>query len=86
MPADIGCDTTSVNDLDALAKRVRTAHKAAQTAWSNALGHMLDAGDALLESQNRGVPGGWKRWLRENCFLGVSTAQLYTRLARHRVP
>ncbi len=84
MVADISRDTTSVNDLDTLAAAVRTAHKAAQAAWSNALGHMLDAGDALLEVQNRGVPGSWKRWLRENCLLGVSTAQLYTRLARHR--
>jgi hypothetical protein len=26
----------------------------------------------------------WKKWLRDNCFLSVSTAQLYQQLARHR--
>jgi hypothetical protein len=30
------------------------------------------------------VTGNWKRWLRESCFLGVSTALLYQRIARHR--
>jgi hypothetical protein len=30
------------------------------------------------------VTGNWKRWLRESCFLGVSTALLYQRIARRR--
>jgi hypothetical protein len=44
---------------------------------------MLEAGDALIEAQSR-VSTGWKQWLRENCFLAVSTAQLYQQFARHR--
>jgi hypothetical protein len=75
--------TPSRQVLDELAANVRRAIQAAQAEWSNALGHMLDAGDALIEAQSH-VSGGWKRWLRNNCFLGVSTAQLYMQLARHR--
>jgi hypothetical protein len=70
--------------LDELAQRIRAAHKAAQAAWSSALGHALAAGDALIKVQDRGVVVNWKRWLRENCFLAVSTAQLYVQLAHHR--
>jgi hypothetical protein len=44
---------------------------------------VLDAGDALNEAQGR-VSTNWKRWIRDNCFLAVSTAQLYQHLARHR--
>jgi hypothetical protein len=43
----------------------------------------LDIGDMLIEAQGR-VSSGWKRWLRENCFLSVRTAMLYMQLARHR--
>jgi hypothetical protein len=85
--ADIATATAKVHQdnesLEELARRVRTSCQAARAAWSNALGHTLDAGDALNEAQNR-VSTGWKRWLRENCLLGVSTAQLYQQLARHR--
>ena len=69
--------------LDELAQRVRASCQAARGAWSNALGHVLDAGDALNEAQGR-VSTGWKQWLKNNCFLGVSTALLYQQLARHR--
>jgi crossover junction endodeoxyribonuclease RuvC len=68
--------------LETLAERIRAACQAAQKAWSNALGHALDAGDALNEAQ-RHVLIGWKPWLEEN-HICVSTAQLYQQLARHR--
>jgi hypothetical protein len=69
--------------LEELAAQIRGHLKAAQTAWSNALGHVLDAGDDLIKAQTR-VTIPWKRWLKEHCFLAVSTAQLYTQLARTR--
>jgi hypothetical protein len=75
--------TATAATLDELAHRIRVASQAAREAWSNALGHALDAGDALNEAQSR-VSTGWKKWLRKNCFLGTSTAQLYQQLARHR--
>jgi hypothetical protein len=65
---------------------VRDAIKKAKAAWSNALGHAMDAGDALNRVQpliaERGI--NWKKWLRDNCFVAVSTALLYQQLARHR--
>ena len=73
--------------LAELAQMIRESMDHARTAWSNALGHGLDAGDALNAAQeqvaNKQVTN-WKKWLRDNCFLSVSTAQLYQQLARHR--
>jgi hypothetical protein len=83
MPASAPSSASQPSTLDELAFRVRKSHHAAQAAWSNALDHLLDAGDALNEAQSR-VSSNWKRWVRENCFLGVSTALLYQQLARHR--
>ena len=76
-------ESSSVNTIDELATTIRNAHKAAQLAWSNALDHVLDAGDALIKAQTR-VSSNWKRWVKDNCFLSVSTAMLYMQLARHR--
>jgi len=69
--------------LEDLARQVRAGLELARRERCNALHHDLDVGDALLEAQAR-VSTGWKRWLRENCFLSVRTALLYQRLARHR--
>ena len=73
--------------LAELAQMIRESMDHARTAWSNALGHVLDVGDALNAAQeqvaNKQVTN-WKKWLRDNCFLSVSTAQLYQQLARHR--
>jgi hypothetical protein len=81
--SDVSAAAHDVNALEELARRIRDAHQAAQAAWCNALHHALDAGDALAEAQTR-VSTGWKKWLRENCFLSVRTALLYQQLARHR--
>src|SRR5262245_26424612 len=75
--------STDQDNLADLAERIRAELQAAKTAWHNALGHALNVGQALLDAQLL-VPGNWKRWLRDNCSLSVSTAQLYQQLARHR--
>jgi len=72
-----------ISVLDQLALRIREAQQAVQTAGATALRHALEAGDALIEAQSR-VTTNWKKWLRDNCFLSVRTAQLYQQLARHR--
>ena len=72
-------------ELGELASQIRDACRRAQEAWSNALGHVLDAGDALNEAQAR-VSTGWKQWLRNNCYLPVSTAQLYQQLVFRPIP
>jgi len=69
--------------LEQLARQIREHREAARRVGLTVLGHLLDAGDALNEAQKR-VSTNWKHWLRENCFLSVSTAQLYQQLARKR--
>jgi hypothetical protein len=69
--------------LDRLARRIREEQQAVQAAGATVLRHALEAGDALIEAQSR-VTTNWKKWLRDNCFLCVRTAQLYQQLARHR--
>jgi hypothetical protein len=73
----------SIIILDELASAIRKALQASKIERCNALHHDLDAGDALIKAQAQ-VSAGWKRWLRENCFLSVRTALLYQQLARHR--
>jgi hypothetical protein len=72
--------------LDELAHIVRDEIHKARIAWSNALGHAMKAGDALIAVQLKVAERGitWKKWIKKNCFIGVSTAQLYMQLARHR--
>jgi hypothetical protein len=76
----------AAHDLDELARIVRDEIQKARVAWSNALGHAMNAGDALIAVQLKVTERGttWKKWLRENCFVAVSTAELYMQLARHR--
>ena len=69
---------------DELAAIVRDEIQQARKAWSNALGHAMNAGDALIEVQPKVAGIIWKKWLKESCFVAVSTAQLYMQLARHR--
>jgi hypothetical protein len=91
MAKNIDTDTTIVKaevDLepDELAVIVRDEIQQARKAWSNALGHAMNAGEVLIAAQLKVTERGitWKKWLKENCFIGVSTAQLYMQLARHR--
>jgi hypothetical protein len=69
--------------LEELARRIRAALQASCQERRNALRRDLDIGDMLTEAQAQ-VTTGWKRWLRENCFLSERTALLYQQLARHR--
>jgi hypothetical protein len=38
----------------------------------------------LIAAQTKISAKNWRAWLRENCFVGVSTAFLYQQFARHR--
>jgi hypothetical protein len=70
-------------ELDKLARRFRDSRKDDQEAGAALLHHILDAGDALNEAQEQ-VLTGWKRWLKDNCFVSVRTAFVYQQLANHR--
>ena len=71
---------------DELAVIIRDEIQQMRKAWSNALDHAMNAGDALTAVQPKVAERGiaWKKWLKENCFIGVSTALLYQQLAHHR--
>src|SRR5262249_54804932 len=71
------------DDLADLARQIRDHHRQIQRTLGLTLGQMLDTGDLLIAAQGL-VQSNWKKWLRTECFLGVSTAQLYQQLARHR--
>ena len=72
--------------VDELAVIVRDEIQQARKAWANALAHAMNAGDALIAVQPKVAERGiaWTKWLKENCFVAVSTAKLYMQLARHR--
>ena len=74
------------SDLNDLAAAIRAEIEKSQAAWSNALDHAMGAGDALIKVQPKVKECGlnWKKWLRQNCFVAVSTAELYMQLARAR--
>jgi hypothetical protein len=91
MLEDIGANTEIVKaeidlDVDELAVMVRDEIQEARKAWANALAHAMNAGDALIAVQPKVAERGiaWTKWLKENCFVAVSTAKLYMQLARHR--
>jgi hypothetical protein len=71
---------------DELAVIVRDEIQQTRKAWANALAHAMNAGDALIAVQPKVAERGiaWTKWLKENCFVAVSTAKLYMQLARHR--
>jgi hypothetical protein len=69
--------------LDELATLVREKLEACQKAARLTLASALDAGDALIEALSR-ISSDRQKWLRQNCFLSLSTAKLYVQLAQHR--
>jgi hypothetical protein len=81
---DINVPPADTQDLAELARRVREAHAAVRQASRTVLDRALAAGDALITAQVKISAKNWRVWLRDNCFLGVSTAFLYQQLARHR--
>jgi len=69
--------------LEKLASRIRFGIENIRASLANALANVLDVGDDLIAAQAR-VTGPWQRWLKDNCFLSLSTAKLYVQLAEHR--
>ena len=78
--------TAGAADLDEFATTIRAEIQKCRKALSNALDAAMNAGDALRVVRPyvdaAGIP--WQRWLKDNCFIGKSTALLYVQLAEHR--
>lgn len=65
-----------------LAAQANREHGLAQGSLSQALGHALEAGRALLLARDRIGHGNWLGWVRSNCQFSTRMAQNYMRLAR----
>jgi hypothetical protein len=74
-----GQDSPSVDDLVA---RIRDAHTAVTTAFSNALDRAIDAGETLIITKKSKLiaHGQWGKFL-EHCGVGARQAERYMRLA-----
>jgi hypothetical protein len=73
-------------DLDALELTdfANVEHRAYQTTQAAALGHAIDAGDALIKAKKLVGHGRWLRWVAEHCDFTDRTASNYMRLATNR--
>jgi hypothetical protein len=71
-------------ELLALAETICNKCKAVAETARVTLRAALAAGAALNQAKALVPLGGWKRWLKDNCFMSVRTAQLYQQLADHR--
>jgi hypothetical protein len=67
--------------LDGLAAYIRDAHAGFVAAFSNAIDHAIDAGQALIVAKDRTPHGQWAKLLK-HCDLGERQAERYMRLAR----
>jgi Protein of unknown function (DUF3102) len=71
--------------LPALAGEIRNEVEAAESAWQDAVGHAIRAGELLIEAKAQVKHGEWLSWLEAN-FPGFSgrSASNCMRLARNR--
>lgn len=76
-------DIATTETLEQLAQLANVAHLQATKAAHNAVGHALEAGQALLEAKKRCPPGAWHAWLNLHFRGSIRTAQSYVRLAVH---
>ena len=87
MVDDVTLHPTTVNanstDLTTLAGRVHAALASAGHATTNLIGHLCDAGDALIAAKDA-RPKGWLKWLERECNMSADKAERYMCLARHR--
>ena len=72
------------NRLPVLAAEIMRAHAEARRAAHMSLVHAIEAGEALLEAKEQMNHGEWLPWLRDNCEMSESTAQVYMRLAKYK--
>jgi hypothetical protein len=72
-------------NLDELAAKIITEHRAFHTAAQSVIARAIAAGEALIIAKDKVEDekgrGHWLRWLRENCAFSERTAQYYMRAA-----
>lgn len=70
------------SDLPELALAINRAQQSIESAISQALGHAIEAGQALIDAKALVKHGEWQTWLKGNCTVSDRTARNYMRLAR----
>lgn len=68
-------------NLVSLAKQIKKERRAADAGWVQ---HARAAGQLLIAAKKQLSHGEWEPYLRDQCDLGITTAQGYMRLARLR--
>jgi hypothetical protein len=61
-----------------------TWHHAVEGALGDALGHAMNAGDALLAMRKLVPPGQWYAYLQANTDISERSAQVYVQVAKKR--
>jgi hypothetical protein len=69
------------SNLAALAVKINSEHREFIKAAQSAVTRGIACGEALISAKAQVKRGHWLRWLRENCIVAESTAQLYMKLA-----
>jgi hypothetical protein len=73
------------SNLATLAAKINTEHREFIKAAQSAVQRAIACGEALIAAKAQVMAekghGHWLRWLRENCIVAESTAQLYMKLA-----
>lgn len=72
-----------VCNLDGLAKRIDTAHVAAQAAIQAGAQKAIEAGQLLLQAKTQVPHGQWETWVTQNTAVSPRTARAYQQVARH---
>lgn len=67
---------------DRLAARIRVEHAAIHGAWRESLMHARAAGLLLLEAKGKMGHGYFMTWVRQECGVSHSLANIYMRIAR----
>lgn len=75
-------DSGAPDECSKPAAQANRAHGIAQASVGEALGHALEAGEALLKARDRVGRGKWPDRIRSNCKFSARIAQKYMRLAR----
>jgi len=71
-----------VSTLPELARTINRAQQNVDSLLTEALGHALEAGNALIHAKALVDHGQWQNWLEGNCVVSDRTARSYMRLAR----
>jgi hypothetical protein len=72
-------------NLPALIKQINDHHTVIVSAAKAVVTRAIAAGEALIQAKAAVPDGTWLSWLKRHCTVSDRTAQLYMRLAEHKL-